>query len=355
MENTVNTIKGRILKGVGGLYSVRAVINDDICTVACRARGVFRHQHIEPLAGDCVTLVYDERSSDTADGGAYVIDGIDERKNSLIRPPLANLDYIFVSMAAASPTPVLTTVDKLIAIAEHNGIEPVIVITKRELAPEYADELEAIFQKGRAGGEFTQHELDAYRTALLRTMAKEYARRGWAMELHMGPMRNNNTLMFNKIGPDTGFDSIDDKEIAQPLSRFLDSLAKEELLPRTILFTLNPKDNYVLGTMLGNFQNSDAPGKIQFGSGWWFNDNLDGMREQMKAFGNLSVLGKFVGMVTDSRSFLSYPRHEYFRRILCGLLGDMVEDGLYPDDMETLKQLVQDISYNNAAKYFGLE
>ena len=218
-----------------------------------------------------------------------------------------------------------------------------------------ADELEAIFQKGRLGGKFTQHELDAYRTALLRTMAKEYARRGWAMELHMGPMRNNNTLMFNKIGPDTGFDSIDDKEIAQPLSRFLDSLAKEELLPRTILFTLNPKDNYVLGTMLGNFQNSDAPGKIQFGSGWWFNDNLDGMREQMKAFGNLSVLGKFVGMVTDSRSFLSYPRHEYFRRILCGLLGDMVEDGLYPDDMETLKQLVQDISYNNAAKYFGLE
>ena len=175
------------------------------------------------------------------------------------------------------------------------------------------------------------------------------------MELHIGPMRNNNTLMFNKIGPDAGFDSIDDKEIAQPLSRFLDSLAKEELLPRTILFTLNPKDNYVLGTMLGNFQNSDAPGKIQFGSGWWFNDNLDGMREQMKAFGNLSVLGKFVGMVTDSRSFLSYPRHEYFRRILCGLLGDMVEDGLYPDDMETLKQLVQDISYNNAAKYFGLE
>ena len=218
-----------------------------------------------------------------------------------------------------------------------------------------ADELEAIFQKGRKGGEFTVHELDAYRTALLRTMAKEYARRGWAMELHMGPMRNNNTLMFNKIGPDTGFDSIDDKEIAQPLSRFLDSLAKEELLPKTILFTLNPKDNYVLGTMLGNFQNSDAPGKIQFGSGWWFNDNLDGMREQMKALGNLSVLGKFVGMVTDSRSFLSYPRHEYFRRILCGLLGDMVDKGIYPNDMETLKQLVQDVSYNNAVKYFGIE
>ncbi len=218
-----------------------------------------------------------------------------------------------------------------------------------------ADELEAIFQKGRAGGEFSVFECDAYRTALLRTLAKEYARRGWAMELHMGAMRNNNTLMFNKLGPDTGFDSIDDREIAYPLSRFLDSLAKEELLPRTILFTLNPKDNYVLGTMLGNFQNSDAPGKIQFGSGWWFNDNLDGMREQMKALGNLSVLGKFVGMVTDSRSFLSYPRHEYFRRILCGLLGDMVDKGLYPNDMETLKQLVKDVSYNNAAAYFGVE
>lgn len=217
-----------------------------------------------------------------------------------------------------------------------------------------AQELDEIFRRAKIGGEFTTFELDAYRTALLQTLGTEYARRGWAMELHIGAMRNNNTLMFNKLGPDAGFDSIDDREIAQPLSRFLDSLAVNSNLPRTILFTLNPKDNYVLGAMLGNFQNSEAAGKIQFGSGWWFNDNLDGMREQMRAFGNLSVLGKFVGMVTDSRSFLSYPRHEYFRRILCGLIGDMVEKGLYPNDMATLKKLVQDVSYNNAAEYFGI-
>lgn len=217
------------------------------------------------------------------------------------------------------------------------------------------EELEEIFAKGKQGLPLTNEQLDKYRTALMRTLGKEYARRGWAMELHMGAMRNNNKLMFEKLGADTGFDSMDDRQIAYPLSRFLDSLAAENLLPRTILFTLNPKDNYVLGTMLGNFQNSDAPGKLQFGSGWWFNDNLDGMREQMKALANLSVLGKFVGMVTDSRSFLSYPRHEYFRRILCGMLGDMVESGLYPNDMETLKQLVKDVSYNNAAKYFGLQ
>lgn len=220
-----------------------------------------------------------------------------------------------------------------------------------EASPE---ELEEIFAAGKQGLSLTTEQTDKYRTALLRTLAAEYARRGWAMELHIGPMRNNNKLMFERLGPDTGFDSMDDREIAKPLSRFLDSLAEKESLPRTVLFTLNPKDNYVLGTMLGNFQSSDAPGKLQFGSGWWFNDNLDGMREQMKAFANLSVIGRFIGMVTDSRSFLSYPRHEYFRRIFCAFLGDMVENGLYPDDMETLCRLVRDVSYNNAVDYFGI-
>ena len=174
------------------------------------------------------------------------------------------------------------------------------------------------------------------------------------MEVHIGAIRNNNTFMFNKLGPDTGYDSIGDCEIAVGLSRFLDSLAVEEMLPKTILFTLNPKDNYVLGTMLGNFQNEDAPSKIQFGSAWWFNDNIDGMRQQMRALGNLGMLGKFVGMVTDSRSFLSYPRHEYFRRILCDLIGDFVENGEYPCDMDILSQMVKNISYYNAEKYIGI-
>lgn len=217
-----------------------------------------------------------------------------------------------------------------------------------------AEELDGIFAKVKNGGEASVTEADKFKTALLGFLAERYAEKGWVMELHIGPMRNNNTLMFNRIGPDAGFDSIDDREIAGKLSRFLDSLAVKEKLPKTVLFTLNPKDNYVLGTMLGNFQNSDAESKIQFGSAWWFNDNIDGMREQMKALGNLGALGKFVGMVTDSRSFLSYPRHEYFRRIMCGLLGDMVENGLYPYDEKAICKIAEDISYNNAAKYFGI-
>ena len=216
-------------------------------------------------------------------------------------------------------------------------------------------EIELIFSKACAGEAINEAEVEKYKTGLMRFLAKEYAKRDWGMELHIGPMRNNNTAMFEKLGPDTGFDSIDDREVARKLSRFMDSVAVENLLPRTILFTLNPKDNYVLGSMLGNFQTSEAQSKIQFGSAWWFNDNIDGMREQMKALANLGAISRFVGMVTDSRSFLSYPRHEYFRRILCALLGDMVENGLYPEDYETLCAMVQDISYNNAVGYFGIE
>ncbi len=216
-------------------------------------------------------------------------------------------------------------------------------------------ELEQIFSLALSGGSLSREQIDKYKTALLRFLASRYAEKGWVMELHIGPIRNNNSKMFRAIGPDTGYDSIDDNQIAVKLSRFLDSLASEDRLPRTVLFALNPKDNYVLASMLGNFQTSEAESKIQFGSAWWFNDNIDGMREQMKALGNLGALGKFVGMVTDSRSFLSYPRHEYFRRIMCNLLGEFVENGLYPDDRETLCKIARDISYNNAVKYFGIK
>ena len=216
------------------------------------------------------------------------------------------------------------------------------------------DELEAIFKKAHNKQELTVEELDKYRTELFRFFAGEYAQRGWGMEVHIGALRNNNSTMFDKLGPDTGYDSICDREIAENLSKMLNSLESEGRLPRTILFTLNPKDNYVLGTMLGNFQSDEAASKIQFGSAWWFNDNIDGMREQMKALANLGVLGKFVGMVTDSRSFLSYPRHEYFRRILCGLVGEWVEDGLYPYTDE-LDEIIKGISYNNAIEYFSMK
>lgn len=218
------------------------------------------------------------------------------------------------------------------------------------------DELEVIFGKAVNHELLSKDDCDKYRTELFRFFAKEYAKRGWGCEIHIGAMRNNNTRMYQKLGADTGFDSVDDREIAVGLSRMLDSLELENTLPKTILFTLNPKDNYVLGSMLGNFQSSEAQSKIQFGSAWWFNDNIDGMREQIKALANLGVLGKFVGMITDSRSFLSYPRHEYFRRILCGFVGDLVENGLYPsNNIAELGEIIKDISYNNAVKYFGVE
>ncbi len=183
-------------------------------------------------------------------------------------------------------------------------------------------------------------------------LGEEYAKRGWTMQLHIGAMRNNNTRMYEKLGADTGFDSVNDFEIAEGISKLLDSLEKKDLLPKTILYTLNPKDNYVLGTMLGNFQKAPVPSKIQFGSGWWFNDQRDGMQSQMKALGNLGLLSRFVGMLTDSRSFVSYTRHEYFRRILCNLIGKWVENGEYPNDNEMLEKIIKGICYENAKKYF---
>ena len=181
-----------------------------------------------------------------------------------------------------------------------------------------------------------------------------YAQRGWAMQYHMNAQRSNNTRMLKKVGADTGFDSIADTPVAANLSALLDKIDQLAGLPKTILYSLNPCDNYVIGTMIGNFQGG-MPGKVQMGSGWWFNDQRDGMVEQMKALANLGLLGRFVGMLTDSRSFVSYPRHEYFRRILCDLIGTWVENGEYPADMDTLGELVQGICYNNARDYFGID
>lgn len=217
------------------------------------------------------------------------------------------------------------------------------------------EEASAVFAKGVNGEATTLEEEEKFKTYVLRFLGKLYAKLGWTMQLHIGALRNNNTRMYQKIGADVGFDSINDLSIAHSLSRFLDSLDTEDTLPRTILYTLNPKDNYVLGTMLGNFQGGGIAGKIQFGSAWWFNDQKDGMLEQMKALANLGLLSRFVGMLTDSRSFLSYPRHEYFRRILCNLIGTWVEDGEFPADMKLLGEIVQGICFNNAHAYFGID
>lgn len=220
-------------------------------------------------------------------------------------------------------------------------------------SPASYDEVNSIFAKALNGEEISDNEASIYSTMLLISLGKMYSKRNMIMQLHIGALRNNNTRMFNKVGLDAGFDSIDDGEIAYSLSRILDALDKENNLPKTILYCLNPKDNEVIGAMIGNFQGGNIGGKIQFGSGWWFNDQKDGMERQMTALSQLGLISQFVGMVTDSRSFLSYTRHEYFRRILCNYLGSLVEEGQYPYDKEILGEIVENICYKNSVRYFG--
>ena len=221
-----------------------------------------------------------------------------------------------------------------------------------EYVPFGIGDAKAVFEKKVNGGVVTYEEENIYKTAVLKHCASEYVKRDWTMQLHIGALRNNNRKMYEKLGPDTGFDSINDLCIAEKLSAFLGNLEYDYVLPKTILYTLNPKDNFVIGTMLGNFQKAPTAGKIQFGSGWWFNDHRDGMEAQMMALANLGVLGRFVGMLTDSRSFVSYTRHEYFRRILCNMIGKWVEEGEYPNDKASLKRIIEGISYYNAKEYF---
>lgn len=214
---------------------------------------------------------------------------------------------------------------------------------------------EAVFEKGLKGMPMTYEEVAIYKGTILNFLGKAYAKRGWAMQIHIGALRNNSKRMYETIGPDTGFDSVHDETFAAELSQFLDDLDTTDELPKTILYVLNPRDNYVIGTMIGNFQGGGIPGKIQFGSGWWFCDQKEGMIDQMKSLSALGLLSRFIGMLTDSRSFLSYTRHEYFRRILCNLIGEWVENGEYPNDIEFLGKVVQDISYNNAVNYLDID
>lgn len=216
------------------------------------------------------------------------------------------------------------------------------------------EEASIIFKKALEGEALTAEEVAVYKAQVLIFLGRQYRRLGWVMQLHIGTLRNTNSRMLKMLGPDTGFDSIGDWTFASELASLLDSLDKTDELPKTILYHLNPRDNEILGTIMGCFQGGSIPGKVQFGSAWWFNDQKDGMEKQLTTLANLGLLSRFVGMLTDSRSFLSYIRHEYFRRILCNILGNWVEKGEIPDDMELLGKLVQDICYNNAESYFGI-
>ncbi len=215
-------------------------------------------------------------------------------------------------------------------------------------------EAAALFNKARSGKNATLSEKEKFASHLMHFFGVLDAEKGWTKQLHLGPLRNNSTRLFNSLGRDIGCDSIGDDLQGPGLSRYLDKLDVIGKLPKTVLYNINPRDNYLFGTMIGNFQDGSIPGKIQFGSGWWFLDQKEGMEMQINALSNLGLLSRFVGMLTDSRSFLSYTRHEYFRRILCNMLGEDVKNGLIPNDMELLGNMVEDICYRNAKNYFGL-
>ena len=219
--------------------------------------------------------------------------------------------------------------------------------------PATDEQVEAIFQKAMAGEAITMEEAEMYVTAIVLFCGREYARRNWVMQIHYCVQRNTNTKRFEALGPDVGCDCISAHECSEALTALLNAMDKDDLLPKTVLYSLNPSDNALLGSIIGCFQGTGAAGKIQHGSAWWFNDNKTGMQTQMTDLANLSLLGNFIGMLTDSRSFLSYTRHEYFRRILCNLIGGWVENGEYPNDIPALGAMVQDICYNNAKNYFG--
>ena len=220
--------------------------------------------------------------------------------------------------------------------------------------PAPMEEVDAVYKKVMAGEAITTEEAEKYQTAVLLALAKAYHRLDIAMQIHYSCYRNANERIFRKMGPDTGVDMIAQNTCGEDIARMLSALDMTNECPKTIIYSLNPADNEQIGTLLGCFQSDEVPGKIQHGSAWWFNDTKSGMEDQMKSLANLGLLGNFVGMLTDSRSFLSYARHDYFRRIMCNLIGNWVENGEYPNNEASLKKIVEGISYKNAARYFGL-
>ena len=223
-------------------------------------------------------------------------------------------------------------------------------------AEDYTEsQVKFIFKKLLQKKALNAPEIRIFKSAMLYELSIMNWEHKWVQQFHVGALRNNNTRMMRTLGPDTGFDSIDDAPVARPMAKFLDRLDRENRLAKTILYNLNPRDNELYATMIGNFQDGSAPGKMQYGAAWWFLDQKDGMAKQIEALSNMGLLGQFVGMITDSRSFLSFPRHEYFRRLICDILGSEMEQGLLPDDVGLVGSLVKDICYNNAKRYFEFE
>ncbi len=336
-------------------------VNPQLATAACSARGLMARSGVQVV---CTT----DDPTDTLEHHLKVArEGVATRMLPTWRPDkaLAIERTVFWNdwmdaLGAAAGSEARTWDDFLGALQKRHdffasagcrlsdyGVETVYA------APYTEGGVRALFARARSGGSVTAGEVEQFRSAVLFECGKMDAAAGWTWQIHYGALRNTNTRMFRAIGPDTGFDSIGDWPVAQALARLFDRLDQIDALPQTIVYTLNPRDNELLATMIGNFQRGPVAGKMQLGSGWWFNDQRDGMVRQIEALSQLGLLSRFVGMLTDSRSFLSFTRHEYFRRILCNLLGSDLEAGRIPNDSAWVGEIVKDICYRNAARYFG--
>ena len=274
-----------------------------------------------------------------------------------LRPPLVPDSNYFAKLSEVSGLPI-NNWDTLLAAmqqrvdffhqmgcrASDHALDPPVFV---EGCPD------TVVKKVLAGETISQEDIDIYKTSLMIALGQMYATKGWVMQLHMGAQRNNNTRMFQKLGADTGFDTMSDANFSAPIAKILDALALKDALPKTVVYALNPTADDMLGAMIGCFQGGGIPGKIQWGSAWWFNDTKTGMQKHMIALANTGMLARFIGMLTDSRSFMSYPRHEYFRRIMAQLIADYVDSGEFPNDTAKLQQIVEGIAYRNALQYFG--
>lgn len=335
--------------------------NDLLKSDAFSARGIMEQMNVNMVGTTDDPIDSLEHHATIAESGFNVVVAPSWRPDRVFKIELDGFTEYMSLLSAAADVDIVDFESLLTALTkrlEHfnnhgcrssdHGIEVV------RFAPIPDDSvLNAIFKKRMSNEQLTELEINQFSTAVQVWLGKQYSKMDWAMQLHIGAQRNNNTRMFNLLGADSGFDSIGDQLVAYPLSRLLDAMDITNELPKTILYCLNPRDNEVLATMIGNFQGGIA-GKIQFGSGWWFNDQKDGMERQMQQLSQLGLLSQFVGMLTDSRSFLSYTRHEYFRRILCNMIGNWVINGEVPNDMELLGNMIKDICSRNAVKYFNL-
>jgi len=341
--------------------SIYDTCNEKLQTPLYSCRNIIRMANVHTICttDDPVdTLEYHQKIK--ADGfEVAVLPAWRPDKAMMVEHPISYNQYIN-QLASVSEMEIKTFDDLMIALNKRhrffheNGCRLSDHGLDTVYAEEYtAEEIDALFLKVRIGYRLTTREILKFKSCMLYEFGRMDHSRGWTQQFHIGALRNNNTRQFNQIGSDTGFDSIGDKPIVESLSKLLDRLDSEFKLSKSILYNLNPRDNEVYATMIGNFQDRSIPGKIQYGSGWWFLDQKDGIEKQINTLSNLGLLSRFVGMLTDSRSFLSYTRHEYFRRILCNILGNDVENGEIPNDMELLGQMIENISFNNAKNYFN--